>query len=96
MGSWVSKWESTALCLEALYVWKAVENRKTEIERVIKYICSDENKEEWLCSDKNFSSEESANDVLASIILASVLFRVSRSYFPTIFEQVRDDILMFF
>lgn len=93
VGKWVSKWESTALCLEALYVWNVIEENSSEIKKVLDYVCAEENKNLWLGNNIGFSSEETANDTLSSIILASVVFRITRKFFSDIYESICEDIL---
>lgn len=95
VGNWVSKWESTALCLEALYVWNAIDTKKDLIEKVIRYIFSEENKNDWLDTNISFDTEESANKVLASVILASVSYRITKSYFRDIFSGHSNEIMKF-
>lgn len=95
VGNWVSKWESTALCLEALYVWEAIDTKKDLIEKVIRYIFNEENKSEWLNTNISFETEDSANKVLASVILASVSFRVTKTYYKDIYLKHADEIIDF-
>lgn len=95
VGNWVSKWESTALCLEALYVWESLETKKDKIEKIITYIFNDVNKTEWLNKNVSFETEESANKVLASVILASVVLRITKTYYPSIYKQNVFEILSF-
>lgn len=96
VGNWVSKWESTGLCLEALFVWEEIGLKKDRIERIINYIFSEENRLEWLNKIISFETEESANNVLASVILASVVFRVTKLHFPSIYKQYANEIIAFF
>lgn len=96
VGEWVSQWESTALCLEAIFVWDAIDDRLQEIERIVKYLCFEANKDEWLCYEHDFSSEEAANKALSSIILASTILRITKQYFPDIHEGISEDIMLLF
>lgn len=96
VGNWVSRWESTGLCLEALFVWEEIESKKDKIEQIINYIFREENRIEWLNNIISFETEESANNVLASVILASVVFRVTKMYFQTIYKQYVNEIISFF
>lgn len=96
VGKWVSKWESTALCLEALFMWDTIDNHKLEIKRILDYVCSDENKDAWLNNQASFSTEEAANDTLSAVIIASVIFRVSKTVFADTYENIGDDIIAFF
>ena len=96
VGKWVSKWESTALCLEALLEWDSIKDHNEEIGRIIDYVCSDENSATWLNNSVSFRDEESANDTLSATILASVIYRVTKQYFPDKHEEISTDILRFF
>lgn len=95
VGKWVSKWESTALCLEALSVWNTIPDHKSEIKRILDYVCSEENRNLWLNNQVSFSTEEAANDTLSATILASVVFRISRDHFQDVYDTVRDDIMQY-
>lgn len=96
VGKWVSKWESTALCLEALYTWNAIDGHTTEIKRIIDYLCSEDNKNYWLNNQVSFETEELANDTLSAVILASVVFRVLMTYFLDSYKDLCVDIVNFF
>ena len=71
VGIWVSKWESTALCLEALDRWEYVRQNEIKIRKVLGYVI--DNRDEWMINPPNFSSEEESNDTLSSIALTCVL-----------------------
>lgn len=96
VGKWVSKWESTGLCLESLYVWDAIKGHEAEIERIINYVCSEENRSEWLDHQASFATEESANCTLSGVILASVILRITRKYFEGIYEDLYDSVVNLF
>lgn len=96
VGKWVSKWESTALCLEALSVWNTILDHKAEIKRILDYVCSEENRNNWLNNQVSFSTEEAANDTLSATILASVVFRISKEHFQDVYDTVHDDIVKYF
>lgn len=96
VGKWVSKWESTGLCLESLYVWDAIKGHEVEVGRIINYVCSEESRSEWLDYQASFSTEESANNTLSGVILASVLLRITRKCFKDIYEGLYDSIIDFF
>ncbi|MBR3837768.1 MAG: toll/interleukin-1 receptor domain-containing protein [Clostridia bacterium] len=74
-GSWVSQWEATGLCLESILVNNATGEYITEIRQIFSHIFAKENISHWL-SIANFSCEYDSNQTLASIILASVSFRI--------------------
>jgi len=95
VGIWVSKWESTALCLEALDRWDYVKQNETKIKKVLRHVI--ENQKEWMVNPPNFSSEDNANNTLSSIVMASVLLRVIKNNFS--FEEFSinpDDYLRYF
>ena len=96
VGKWVSKWESTGLCLESLYVWDAIKDHESEVERVINYVCSDENRREWLDRQASLETEELANNTLSGVILASVILRMTRKYYNDIFEDIQDSVINLF
>lgn len=77
-GEWVSKWESTGLCLEAFISskeWSADAYFIEPIDSVIKYLFTSDVMMEWMPNDIDFSTEESTNKLLAQIVLSSVLYR---------------------
>lgn len=96
VGKWVSKWEATGLCLEALFVWDAIDNHKTEIRRILDYACSKENRDSWLGIPIDFTTEDGANNTLSATILASVIFRITKKSFSDIHMDLCDGILKFF
>jgi len=83
VGIWVSRWESTALCLEALDKWDYIKSNETKIRKVLRHVI--ENQKEWLIDPPNFSNDEYSNNTLASIVIASVLLRVIKNNFS--FEE---------
>ncbi len=74
VGTWVSEWESTALCLEALNKWDFIKENENKIKSVVGYVI--EKQDEWLIDPPEFSDEESSNKTLSSITMSSVLLRV--------------------
>lgn len=86
-GNWVSKWESTALCLEALYMYKQITCNKHLINNVLNYLLEDSSKSMWL-TDPKFDTEQNANETLASIILSSVLYRLTKKYYKKQFTAI--------
>lgn len=96
VGKWVSKWESTGLCLESLYVWDAIKDHEADIKRIIDYVCSEENRSKWLDHQASFETEELANNTLSGVILASVILRITRKYFNDIYEDIRDSVINLF
>lgn len=73
-GNWVSKWESTGLCLE-VFLTSDEDLSDDSIDNVIEYLFNDEVVPEWLPNKVDFSSEESTNTLLAQVVLCSVLYR---------------------
>ena len=96
VGEWVTKWESTALCLEALYVWDSVGDHLKGIERIITYVCNEEQRQEWLECKIDFSEAKLANTVLSAVTLASVVYRVTKQFHPESFEKISEEIIAFF
>lgn len=98
VGDWVTKWESTALCLEAVYVWGSIDNdiHHREVEKILAYTCGDDQMQEWLDCEINFSEANSANTVLSAVTLASVMYRVTEQYFPEQFDNISDRIINLF
>ncbi len=94
-GDWVSKWESTGLCLEALYVYEQIEDNKDIIEAIMGYLLSESSKQIWL-SKPDFSTEQTTNETLASIILSSVMYRLTHKYYKKIFNEIKSAIEEYF
>ena len=81
-GNWVTKWESTGLCLEAIFANNSVGENYTEVKRVFDYIFKPENKSEWL-KCYGFDTATNSNNTLSNVILASVVFRIiKRGHIP--------------
>lgn len=77
-GDWVSRWESTGLCLEAFITSQNWLDNKYYVEKissVIDYLFQEDVMKNWLPSSIDFSSESSTNNLLAQIVLSSVLYR---------------------
>ncbi len=77
-GEWVSKWESTGLCLEAfLTSTEALRDQSyiVRINDVMSYLFKDGIVNEWLPKTIDFSTENSTNTLLAQVVLCSVLYR---------------------
>jgi nucleoside phosphorylase len=79
VGTWISKWESTALCLEALDKWDYVKQNVSKIRKVLNYVI--ENQNEWMIDPPNFSGEQESNDTLASIVMVSILLKTIKNNF---------------
>lgn len=75
-GNWVSNWEATGLCLEAFYKSKERNDKyKDLIQQVITYLMTDNVFKQWLPENICFQREEDTNNVLASVVLASVVYQ---------------------
>ena len=77
-GNWVSMWESTGLCLEAFITsnkFLTSDYYLININKVIDYLFRPNVVKEWLPKEIDFSNEESTNNLLAKVVLCSVLFR---------------------
>lgn len=74
VGDWVTKWESTALCLEAFESLTAIQDYFQKIHSVLIYAAEKET--EWLGDEPDFSSEENSNKTLSAILLISVILRI--------------------
>lgn len=96
VGNWVTDWESTALCLEAIYVWGNIKDHEKDIKKVLEYLLNEDVHERWFPTKIDFSTEESANNVLSAVTLSSVLYRITHTYYKDIFEELVDDIVKFF
>lgn len=94
-GDWVSKWESTALCLEALMLHDYIEKYESNINNIIKYLVDDNCLKEWL-NKPSFNNETQTNDTLASIVLASTLYRIINKYYKAQYSEIIGKIITFF
>ena len=79
VGDWVTKWESTGLCLEALEEWGYIAQCKSEVRKVIRYVL--EHQSDWLVDPPDFTTESKSNQTLSAVILISVISTISESYF---------------
>ena len=77
VGHWVSKWESSGLCLEALYRWQSrlTYPQQKLLEESATAILNRQS--EWT-RPPNLDTEDRANDTLAGVVLASLLHEKSR------------------
>lgn len=86
-GEWVSSWESTALCLEALMEHNAIKKYMPYIDNVIIFLLSEECLNKWLYRVIKMDTEDSTNECLASIALASILYRIIKKYYKKTHQQ---------
>ncbi|MEW6713717.1 MAG: nitrilase-related carbon-nitrogen hydrolase [Nitrospirota bacterium] len=78
VGTWVSKWECTALCLEAFLLADTKQTYKSVIAAVLGQILR--KTEEWIMADPGFDTDAKANDTLASVLMSSVVLRLCANY----------------
>jgi hypothetical protein len=90
VGEWVSDWESTALCLEALYEWDKIKVHKSKIEPVINYLLNKE--KEWLVKP-SFDSEQRSNATLAAVTLVCNVLMIRNSQFKKVITVDEDKYL---
>lgn len=76
VGEWVSEWESTGLCLEALLDWNYKNLKDDRLSTVVKSLTNPETCEKWLGYQGGYENEETANALLASVVLSSVMCRL--------------------
>lgn len=94
-GSWVSMWESTALCLEALFEYNAIHSNKVVVNGVINYVLEEDIFDKWFLPP-DFSTEEDTNNTLATVVLSSVLFRVINKHFKRSWIKQQNLIIDYF
>jgi len=87
VGIWVSKWESTALCLEALDKWDYVKPNEIKVKKILKYVI--ENQKEWMMTPPDFSDEDKSNSTLSSVFMVAVLLKLIKNNFG--FEEFSVD-----
>lgn len=78
VGTWVSKWECTALCLEAFLLADTKQTYKAVIAAVLGQILI--NTDEWIMAEPGFETDAKANDTLASVLMSSVVLRLCVNY----------------
>lgn len=90
VGNWVSKWESTALCLEAFLSADTNNKYRVVIETLIERLA---NNREWLLENPDFSSEEATNETLANILMMAVLIQSKKKYELSSILDIKTEIL---
>jgi hypothetical protein len=75
VGDWVTQWESTALCLEALDRWDYIAQCESAVLPVVGFILGEQ--DQWLVPSPSFSNEKEANVSLASALMACVLLKLA-------------------
>ncbi len=83
INDWVTDWESTALCLEALDQWDRVKEYEVKIQQVIKYVLDNEKK--WLVSP-SFDTKANTNKTLAAVTLLCNVIELNNKYFKRSFN----------
>jgi hypothetical protein len=83
INDWVTDWESTALCLEALDQWGKIIRFEPQIKKVLQYIF--ENEQKWLLTP-SFDSEVNSNKSLAAVTLLCTTIVVVNNYFHNNFD----------
>lgn len=83
VGEWVTKWETTALCLEAIYAWEKINYYNIKILPVIRYLIDHE--KDWLFTP-NFESESKSNRTLGSVTLICILLIIINNNFKDNFK----------
>jgi hypothetical protein len=78
VGDWYTYWESTALCLEALYVWDRIKVNEKKLLPVLQYILTNEDK--WLVNP-SFESKKKSDDTLAAAVLSCVTMLIINKYY---------------
>ena len=94
-GNWVTKWESTGLCLEAIFANNFIGEYFNDIQKIFKYIFDPQNKNDWL-KCYGFDSPNNSNMTLSNVILASVVFRIIKRGLVTCHQTDFVEILSFF
>ncbi len=97
-GTWVTNWESTGLCLEALYNWNIVSHRSLEIRKIVSYVLSADVCVEWLDMSRKFDGEENSNAILGSVVLASAVYRIIRdeTSFKDLYDEYQEKLFNYF
>jgi hypothetical protein len=83
IGDWVTDWESTALCLEALDQWEKIKANELKVREIIKYILENENT--WL-TNPSFDNKIKTNKTLAAVTLLCNVIIIHHKYFKKSFN----------
>jgi hypothetical protein len=94
-GTWVLNTESTALCLEALMVYNKIADHKEHIDSIINYFLIN-TIDEWLNYTDLHSDSYTSNKSLASVMLASVIYRICKRYYIGIYQEQEQRIIRYF
>lgn len=78
VGNWVTRWECTALCLEAFLGADAERRFESLISALFPQLMSHLN--EWILASPDFTSDERSNETLAAVMMASVVPRMAKAY----------------
>lgn len=78
VGDWVTDWETTALCLEAIDQWDGTKANETKILPILHYVLVHE--DEWLKAP-SFDSEKDSNATIASVtLLCNILIIINNNF----------------
>jgi hypothetical protein len=94
-GTWVLNTESTALCLEALMVYNRIVEYKGHIDCIINYFLI-RTPDDWLNYADLCSDPDTSNKSLASVMLASVIYRICKKYYIGIYHEQEQRIIQYF
>lgn len=83
IGDWVTDWESTALCLEALDEWDRIKDYEAKIEKIIEYVLENESK--WLIPPA-VDTKTKTNKTLAAVTLLCNVIEITNKYFGKTFS----------
>jgi hypothetical protein len=93
VAPWVSNWECTALCLEAIGRTDNTNKYIGTVQSVLKILLS--RRAEWFMAKPDFSSKDTTSRTLGSVVLCSVIGTVSQKYLTTE-EIVSADVMIEF
>jgi uncharacterized alpha/beta hydrolase family protein len=83
IGDWVTDWEATAVCLEALDQWGKIKDHEQKIKRIIDYVL--EKEQEWLVPS-SFDTKNSTNRTLAAVTLLCTVIIIINKYFKKSYD----------
>lgn len=89
VGEWVSEWEATGLCLEALLDWDYKGLDDDRLKAVVESLTEPDICEKWLNNRRGYESEAAANELLASVVLSAVMCRLLKKVPCRHSEEIR-------
>ncbi len=79
VGDWVTNWEATALCLQAIDDWGQIRENQSKIRHVLQYVLVHEY--EWRIDPPAFDSKKNSNLTLASVtVLCTILLVIHKNF----------------